>query len=58
MRLGRLIAMRCLLDVGIPPFDYINVDGGKMNNYQYNVETIYFWPWRKRFVMENTLKGD
>jgi hypothetical protein len=47
MTLGRLIAMWCLLGIYVPPFDYIKIDGRKMINYEFNVETFDFWPWEK-----------
>jgi hypothetical protein len=45
------------MGIDIPPFDYIVTDGRKLNDYDYNVETVDFWLWGKFFTLINSLKG-
>jgi hypothetical protein len=55
--LGQAFATWCLLGVEIPPFDYIQIDGRKLTDYEYNVELLDHWPWNKIFTLMNNLKG-
>jgi hypothetical protein len=44
MALEIAFVMRCLMGIEVPPFDYAITDGRKLNDYDYNVETLDFWP--------------
>jgi hypothetical protein len=55
--LGQAFAMWCILGVDIPRFSYIQVDGRRLSNFEYNVETLGHWPWNKVFILMNDLKG-
>jgi hypothetical protein len=55
--LGQAIVMRCLLGIQIPPFDYLQIDGRKLSDFEYNVETLDHCPWGKAFQLMNSLKG-
>jgi hypothetical protein len=35
----------------------MQVDGRKLSEYEYNVETLEHWPWGKAFQLMNSLKG-
>jgi hypothetical protein len=41
--LGEAIAFWSLLGLNFPSFDYILVDGRRMNEYEYNVEKLDYW---------------
>jgi hypothetical protein len=55
--LGQAFAMWCLLGINIPSFSYIQVDGRKLTEYEYNVETLDHWPWSKSFILMKCLNG-
>jgi hypothetical protein len=55
--LGQAFATWCLMGVEIPPFDYIQIEGRKLADYEYNVELLDHWPWNKIFTLMNNLKG-
>jgi hypothetical protein len=53
--LERAIAMWNLYNLGFPPFDYLSINGRRVPDYKYNVETVDFLGWNQMFV-ENSLK--
>jgi hypothetical protein len=55
--LGQAFAMWCLLGINIPPFDYLQIDGRRVSEYEYNLESLDHWPWGKMFTLMNELKG-
>jgi hypothetical protein len=50
--LGRAIGMWCLFGVEFPPFEYLTINGRRISNYEYNVETVDYWPWNQMFIIE------
>jgi hypothetical protein len=56
MTLERVMAMWCLMGINILPCVYIVVDGRKLNEYEYNLETVDFWPLGKGLTLVNSLK--
>jgi hypothetical protein len=55
--LGQAFATWSLLGIEIHPFDYIQIDGRRLTDYEYNVEKLSHWPWSKVFILMNSLKG-
>jgi hypothetical protein len=55
--LGQAMAIWCLLGVNIPPFNYLQMDGRRLTDYEYKVELLDHWPWNKMFILMNNLKG-
>jgi hypothetical protein len=53
---GRAIAMWNLNNLDFPPFEYLLINGRRISNYEYNMETIDFWNWNQMFVIVNSLK--
>jgi hypothetical protein len=49
--------MWCLLGINISSFSYIQFDGRKLTEYEYNVEKLDHWPWSKSFILMNCLNG-
>jgi hypothetical protein len=52
--LGQAFATWCLLGIEIPPFDYMQINGRKLTDYEYNVELLDHWPWNKVFTLMNS----
>jgi hypothetical protein len=40
-----------------PPFNYLQVDDRKVTDYEYTVESLDHWLWRKSFILTNNLNG-
>jgi hypothetical protein len=55
--LGQAFASWSLLGVEIPPFDYIQVNGRTLTEYEYKIEKIDHWPWNKVFMLITNVKG-
>jgi hypothetical protein len=49
--------MRNLYNLDFPPFEYLLINGRRVSNYEYKVETVDFLNWNQMFVIANSLKS-